>query len=246
MKIEITKIDLLKVSARLALIQSAWTMTSMQSEGFVFCLVPVLKKLFPDGQKLRRVVNHYHMPINTHPFLVSILAGSILRMEAEHQSQRLIVSFLKNSMSALAALGDSFFHAILAFSTVVAALVTLLWGSVAGIVTLLVMYNSVHLTIRLSGIFIGFKKGDSTIADLGRWIDSDKTKLLRTLTGVVGGFLLSMVFYQRLGTAFPTIWVLPIACVTIAFAFVLNLKRAVWVYVLPAFLLFTLILEVVI
>ncbi|MBN2527782.1 MAG: PTS system mannose/fructose/sorbose family transporter subunit IID [Deltaproteobacteria bacterium] len=246
MTAKITKTDLLKVSARLMLIQSAWTMQSMQSEGFVFCLMPVLRKLFPDNSKLRRVINHFHLPINTHPFLVSILAGSILKMESEGQSQRLIISYLRTAMTALAALGDSYFHAVLAFSSMVAVLATLIFGAVAGLVTLLVMYNAVHFLIRFAGIFIGFRKGDATISALGKWIDSGKTKLLRTLTGIAGGFVISMIFTKMAQDILSLFWIVPIATGLVLVAFVLNLKRSLWAYVLPSFLLLVLISEVLI
>lgn len=236
----------MKVSARLMLIQSAWTMTSMQSEGFVYCLLPALKKLFPEHARLKRVINHFHLPINTHPFLVSILAGSILKMEAEGQSQRLTVSYLRTAMTALAALGDSYFHAVLAFSSMIAVLVTLAFGPLPGLLTLLVMFNTVHLLIRFAGIFIGFKKGDATISALGQWIDSGKTRLLRTLTGIAGGFVISMIFSWIAEDFLSLYWIVPIAFGIILLAFVLNLKRSVWGYVLPAFLLLVLISEVLI
>ena len=236
----------MKVSARLMLIQSAWTMTSMQSEGFVYCLMPALKKLFPEQNRLRRVVNHFHLPINTHPFLVSILAGSIIKMESEGQSQRLIISYLKTAMTALAALGDSYFHAVLAFSSMISVLVTLVFGALPGLLTLLVMYNTVHLVIRFAGIFIGYKKGDATISALGRWIDSGKTRLLRMLTGIAGGFVISMVFSRMGEDIFPLYWIVPIALVITLVAFMLNLKRSLWAYLLPAFLLLVLISEVLI
>ncbi|MBN2340239.1 MAG: PTS system mannose/fructose/sorbose family transporter subunit IID [Deltaproteobacteria bacterium] len=242
----ITNRDLLKVSARLALIQSAWTMSSMQSEGFVYCLSPALQKLFPEKKRLLRVVNHYHLPINTHPFLVSILAGAILKMESEKKSQREIASFLRNGGSGLAALGDSFFHAVLAFASVVAALLTLIWGSVAGVIALVLIYNSVHLLIRVSGIFIGFEKGDATLSEFGKWIDSDKTKALRTATAVVGGILMTLIFLITTSNLVDTWWIAPVSAITILSGFVLNLKRAFWVYVLPAFLFLVLILEVII
>ena len=246
MKTEITKADLMKVSARLMLIQSAWTMKSMQSEGFVYCLLPALKKLFPEPNKLRRVINHFHLPINTHPFLVSILAGSILKMEAEGQSQRLTVSYLKTAMTALAALGDSYFHAVLAFSSMIGVLVTLVFGAIPGLLTLLIMFNAVHMVIRFAGIFIGFRKGDATISALGKWIDSGKTKLLRTLTGIAGGFVAAMIFSKTAEEFLSLYWLIPIALGTVLVAFLLNLKRSIWGYVLPAFLLLVLISEVLI
>lgn len=243
---KVTTGDLLKVSARLALIQSAWTMVSMQSEGFVYCLIPVFQKLFPNEKRLKKVVNHYHLPINTHPFLVSILAGAILKMEAEGKSQRSIVSFVKNGGSGLAALGDSFFHAVLAFSSVIAVVATLVWGSLLGMITLIVLYNSVHLLIRFSGIFIGFRKGDATLSEFGKWIDSGKTKALRTMTAIGAGFLFALLFLRSAQSTLGVWWIIPVSISAISIAFVLNLKRAAWVYVLPAFLLLVLILEVVI
>jgi mannose PTS system EIID component len=242
----ITRGDLLKVSARLTLIQSAWTMQSMQSEGFVYCLIPALKKLYPDETKLHRVINHFHLPINTHPFLVSILAGSILRMESEGQSQRIIVSYLRTAMTALAALGDSYFHAVLAFSSMIAVLISLVSSPLLGLLTLLIMFNTVHLMIRFAGIFIGFRKGDATISELGKWIDSGKTKVLRMLTGIAGGFVVALIVVRLGHGVLPWLWMVPVGMTSVLVAFVLYLKRPLWGYILPAFLVLVLISEVLI
>ena len=247
MTTQLTRMDLLKVSARLTLIQSAWTSTSMQSEGFVYCLAPSLAKIFPDQTRLKRILKHYQTPINTHPFLVAVLAGAILKMETEGKSTKSILSYIKTTMGPLAALADPFFHGALApFASVVAALIAFLFGGVAGIVALLLIFNTVHVAVRISGIFIGYRKGETVIEDVGRWIDSSKTRVLRMATGMAGGLLVGLIVYRYAEPSQVLIAIPLVGVICIGISLLLNMKRAAWVYILPAFLLAVLVLEVII
>jgi mannose/fructose/N-acetylgalactosamine-specific phosphotransferase system component IID len=238
--------DLLKVSLRLTLVQSAWTHTSMQSEGVVYCLAPALSKLYPGNANLHRILKHYQIPINTHPFLVSVMAGAILKMETEKKSTRTILAYVRTTMGPLAALGDPFFHGALApLAAISASLITLLFGSIAGIITLLAVFNGVHLLIRISGLFIGYKKGVDAFEDVGRWIDSDKTKFLRMAASITGGVLIGLLVF-RYSPDFDDILILAAGGVCIGISMLLILKRAVWIYMMPAFLMLILLLEVII
>ncbi|MBN2803926.1 MAG: PTS mannose/fructose/sorbose transporter family subunit IID [Deltaproteobacteria bacterium] len=243
----LTVTDLLKVSLKLTLVQSAWTHTSMQSEGLLFALTPALKKIYGDQLNAKRILNHYKIPINTHPFLVAVLAGVILKMESEHRSTKTILGYVKTTMGPLAALGDPFFHGALApFASISAALIALLFGPIPAIITLLVIFNTVHLAIRVSGLFIGYKRGEIAFNTLGKWIDNYKTSTLRTAASITGGTLIGLIIF-RYSIMLNLEWTIILAgilCALIALA--LNMKRAVWVYVLPAFLLVILILEVTI
>jgi len=243
----LTTWDLLKLCGRLVFIQSAWSAGSMQSEGFVYCISPALQKLFPDPEKRRRILKHYQMPINTHPFLAGVLAGAMLKLESEDKPTKSIVTHLRSTMGPLAAMGDPFFHAGLApLATVLAAIIGLLFGSMAGIIAILVIFNSVHLAFRFSGVFVGYRHGDTALTAIGQWITPAKTWLARTVTAVLSGVLLGIIGI-RFGGAFDLSLSSIIAgALTIALAMLLNKRRSSWVFIMPAFLLAVLVLEVIV
>jgi mannose/fructose/N-acetylgalactosamine-specific phosphotransferase system component IID len=244
----LSPVDLLNVSIRLVLVQSAWTTTSMQSEGFVYGISPALEKIVPDKSQRKRVLKHYQTPINTHPFLFGTLAGIILRMEEEGKSTKHILSYIRTTMGPLAALGDPFFDGALApFASLLAAFVALWFGCLPALVTLLIVYNSVHIAVSLAGIFIGYHRGVGTMEQLGRWIDSGKTRLLRIAAGTVGGFFVGSVIWKYAPTLGPhttaaAVGAGGLACV--GGAILLNMKRSTWMVVVPAVLLAVLVLEV--
>ncbi len=236
--------DLIRTSFRLTLVQSAWTHSSMQSEGLVYSLAPALSKIYGDQKNIRKILKHYKIPINTHPFLVPVLAGVLLKMETDKSSTRSIICYITPTMGALAAMGDPFFHSALAFASITAALIAMLFGPLAGIITLLIMFNTVHVAIRVSGIFMGYKKGTDAYETLGHWMDSSKTSGLKTASSITAGILIGLLLfrYAHIDHLLPTIAIAGMLCIITGV--LLTMKRSAWIYILPVFLLLIFILEV--
>ena len=193
---KVRTIDLMRISLRLALLQSTWCEGGMQSVGLTYCLIPGLQRLSPTAKDLAWTVQRHQEPFNTHPFLVGVIAGATLKLQEEGRNHGEIVSFLRSTMGPLAALGDPFFRTALpALTAVTASLAAMFFGILAGIVTLILMFNAFHVFIRLSGVFIGYREGYLVLPKIGRWISPARTVLIKTISAVgVGVFMTVSTF----------------------------------------------------
>ena len=187
----VRKIDLAKVAFRLAFLQSVWREGAMQSEGLAWCLLPGLRRLYGDPDSRAAALRRYRGPFNTHPFLAGVIAGAVLRLEQEGTPSRRISSFVGRTMGGLAAAGDPFFRDALAPAvTLLAALTALLAGPLEAIAVLVVLFNTVHIGVRLAGVRVGFRRGTAAPAQVARWIGTARVRRIKVLGAVAGGLVL--------------------------------------------------------
>jgi PTS system mannose-specific IID component len=198
--------DLIRVSFRLTLLQSTWCEGGMQSIGLAFCLLPGLRRLYGSSGELNEALRRHNLPFNTHPFLAGILAGAALKIEEEGGTPQEMDAFLQNSMGPLAALGDPFFFGALpVFVAVTASLCAIYGGILAGILSLLLLFNGVHIVVRLRGIFTGYRKGYEALTPMARWLSPGHTRMVKTLAAIgTGGVLIASV---RSFGAVESLWV---------------------------------------
>ena len=83
MENKITKSDLNKVFWRTQLIQMSHNYERMQSLGSLYCLSPILKRIYKDAPKEQRVESmRRHLEyFNTHPMLAFSIFGIVAAME---------------------------------------------------------------------------------------------------------------------------------------------------------------------
>jgi mannose/fructose/N-acetylgalactosamine-specific phosphotransferase system component IID len=182
--------DLIQVSLRLTLLQSSWCEGEMQSIGLAHCLLPGLRRFASSKDELNQSLQRRSEPFNTHPFLVGAIAGATLKLEEEHRDNKEIALLLRNTMGPLAAVGDLFFrNALPIFVAVASSLAAIFGGVLAGIITLLVLFNSIHIFVRLSSVFIGFNEGYQVLERIARWLSPARANVLEIAaalgTGVV-------------------------------------------------------------
>jgi PTS system mannose-specific IID component len=197
--------EMIQVSLRLSLLQSSWCEGGMQSIGLAYCLVPGLRRLYPDEPDLTRAMKRYKDPFNTHPFLAGVFTGAVLKLEEDRRSPAEIDAFIHGSMGPMAALADPLFaHALPAFVAVAASLAAIFGGPLAGIITLLVAFNTVHFAVRYCGIYMGFKDGDMVMLKFANWLNPKRTRRLKTLAAAGAGVVLVAVA-DKFGPVLP-IW----------------------------------------
>lgn len=241
---EVRKSDLLRVSLRLGLIHSTWCEGAMHSVGLAHCVAPALERIYPNEQDLKDAIQHYQSPFNTHPFAVGIVAGAALRLELEGRSGAHITSFIQHTMGPLGALGDPFFRgALLPLTAVVASLAAMLGGSVAGIVTLLILFNAAHLAVRFGGILFGYQEGSRVVPHIAQWLSAAHTNLLKLIAAVGAGVLLALEVTRFGGTESPWI-VVPVGAAGLIAALCLKVWQVSRIYMVPVLLAIVLAIEV--
>lgn len=89
---ELTKKDINRVAWRSMLLQASFNYERMQASGWLYGLLPALKKIHTNKRDLARAMKGHMGFFNTHPFLVTFVIGIILAMERSKQDVNSIQS----------------------------------------------------------------------------------------------------------------------------------------------------------
>jgi len=156
------------IVARSFLLQSVWNRRTMQSVGFCYAMLPVLrlKRLDESGRKafLERHLGFF----NTNPVLASYVLGAAAAAElrtGEGGADEAVS--LKRALSGpLGMAGDALFWAALrplaGLLGVLAALAAKPWAALL----FLVVYNVPHLAVRIRGVAAGADKGPEAVKEV--------------------------------------------------------------------------------
>lgn len=89
---DLTKKDINRVAWRSMLLQASFNYERMQASGWLYGLLPALKKIHTNKRDLARAMKGHMGFFNTHPFLVTFVIGIILAMERSKQDVNSIQS----------------------------------------------------------------------------------------------------------------------------------------------------------
>lgn len=169
----IRTVDLLGVFWRSFFIQASWSYDRLQSLGFAFAMIPVLRRLYPDRSEFAARLAAHMEYFNTQPYLASFVLGAAARAEEARAAGRGaaqdLVELKKTLMAPLGALGDSFFWGSLKPFASAAAVAVLLTGSAWAPLLFLLLYNVIHVGLRFSLIFIGYATEGDVVGLLSRY-----------------------------------------------------------------------------
>ncbi len=155
---------LARMGLRAALLQATWNYERQQGIGWAYAIAPALKALYPDkAERAARLAEHTAY-FNTQPTLASVALGAVARLEEERSLGRETdpgtIARVKSVLgSSLAALGDRlFWFTLRPFAACIGIVLTLL-GSVWGALAMWLIYNALHLSVRLLGVRWGYNAG---------------------------------------------------------------------------------------
>ena len=157
---------------RCLFLQSAWNRRGMQNLGFACAIDPALRELYPQAERHEEALRRHLGFFNCHPYMAAAILGGAIHHEekvasgAEPETQPL--QYKQTLQGPLAALGDGFFWtALRPFFGAVAGVGALLGGWKA-IVAALVVYNVIHLALRIGLFRAGYRKGDAIVGDIAK------------------------------------------------------------------------------
>ncbi len=212
---KVSQKQLLKIALRLSLLQSTWFEGGMQSIGLSYCLIPGLRAVYPDSDDLKAAIERYQAPFNTHPFMAGIIVGMLLRMEEDKIPPSDISAFARNAMGLLAALADPFFKSALpTFVCVIACLAAIIGGAFAGILTIVIAFNTIHLAVRVMGVSLGYNEGMDVLKRVAGWISPKRTSVLKRASAVGAGLVLSVSAMHFSSVLEQKLWIGIAAAVT--------------------------------
>jgi len=106
----VTRRDLHMLGFRSSFLQASFSFERMQSGGFTWAMLPLLKKIYGDDKKaLSAALTDDLEFINTHPNLVGFLMGLMISMEENGDSRDLIKGIKVALFGPMAGIGDAFF-----------------------------------------------------------------------------------------------------------------------------------------
>ncbi len=169
--------DLGAAAARLLHLQALLTPDRMQGPGFAFAMIPVLRRLYPDRDRLAEALARHTSYVATHPLLAGYVLGAAARLEAKRAAGQPMdgarIDAIKRALaSPLAAWGDPFFWVVL---RPLAGLVGVLGIAAFGPadptapdlrvllcpLLLLLTYNALALPARWSGVGAGYASAET-------------------------------------------------------------------------------------
>jgi PTS system mannose-specific IID component len=182
------------------LIQGSWNYRSMLGSGFAFAMLPGLRQLFgADRAALDESVDRHLEHFNAHPYLTNVALGAALRLEAEGAEPEMIRRFKTAVRGPLGSLGDTLVWATWLPGVALVALILYWVGSPAwlAVTAYLVLYNVLHIGLRVWGLRTGLSAGREVSRTLGKadisgW-NARLQPLLAALLGVLAGVMMGGV-----------------------------------------------------
>ncbi|MFI4853326.1 MAG: PTS mannose transporter subunit IID [Candidatus Makana argininalis] len=172
-KKKITSLDIFRVFIRSNFFQGSWNFERMQSLGFCFSIVPIIKRLYSKNKNDLILAMKRHLEFfNTHPYVSAPILGVTIAMEEQHANGYLVKDSSINSikvglMGPLAGIGDPIFWGTIRplFSAIGSGLSTN--GNLIGPLFFFITFNLVRLFFRYYGIVYGYKHGVNIINNIG-------------------------------------------------------------------------------
>ncbi len=184
----------LRLFFRSFFLQAAWNLERMQNLGFVFSILPALKRVYgkhPD--KLRDACGRHMEAFNSQPYMAALIIGTVARLEEDRERKNIPVSliddFRTGAMTAFAAMGDALFWNTLRPLCAASALFFVFRESLWAPLIFLFFYNTVHLFIRAYGLHVAYFKGIGILESLRTWDIPSRVVLLKGILPIVLGLV---------------------------------------------------------
>lgn len=148
--------------SRLFAIQAAWNYERMQGVGFGYAAEPTLRSLpgGPEGARYREALARESRFFNAHPYLASLAVGAAARAELDGEAPERIEKLRAALCGPLGALGDRLIWAGWLQACVAIGLMLVAFGAGGwAVAAFLVLYNAVHLYLRVWGLRAGWREG---------------------------------------------------------------------------------------
>ena len=183
--------SLARVFVRSLFLQAAWNPRGMQNLGFADAIAPALAELYPDPARRAEAVARHLEFFNCHPYLAAAILGGAVRLEervANGEASPQEVSSFKSALGPpFAALGDGFFWLALRPVAALAAAATQPILGMGCVAVFLVLYNAVHLPVRLWLFTTGYLRAEGVVEAVARAHMSSGTPFLKACGAALAG-----------------------------------------------------------
>ena len=190
---------------RLFAIQGAWNYETLLGNGIGFCMEPALR-LLPGGKKspeFKAALARESRYFNAHPYFASVAVGALARVELDREPAEKIERFRAALPGPLGSVGDRLIWAgWMPFCSLVALTVFGLGGGPWAVVgTFLILYNVVHVGIRIWGLNTGWNHGLRVASALGHPILRQGPPHVARLAAFAAGIGLPLAIGRVIGSS---------------------------------------------
>ncbi|MDN6409415.1 MAG: PTS system mannose/fructose/sorbose family transporter subunit IID [Tetragenococcus halophilus] len=180
-KIKLSKRDRLNVAWRNTFAQGSWNYERMQNGGFVYAMIPAIKKLYSDKEDRKLALQRHLEFYNTHPYLTAPVLGVTLAMEEERASGAPIddvaIQGVKiGMMGPLAGVGDPVFWFTVRPMLGALGASLALGGNIMGPIIFFVAWNIIRWAFLWYTQEFGYKAGSAITDDLSGGLLQDVTR----------------------------------------------------------------------
>ncbi|HEX7239447.1 MAG TPA: PTS system mannose/fructose/sorbose family transporter subunit IID [Longimicrobiaceae bacterium] len=219
-------------------VQGSWNYQTLIGTGFAFVLLPALRRRFRgDEEGLRAAVARHAELFNSHPYLVTVAAGAVARLEEDGVPPETIRRFKSALRGSLGSIGDRLVWQAWRPACALLAVALLLAGAPwwVGVSVFLLVYNALHLWLRAWGLRTGLRDG----LGVGKALREAPFERLGERASDVGAMLAGLAAMLALGFAFraPEEYALGFAAAGAGLWLgLLLIRRAVWAALLLVWL----------
>lgn len=143
-------------------VQGSWNYHTLIGTGLAFVLAPALRQVYAgDAEGLRHALGRHTELFNAHPYLAGVAAGSVARLEAEGAPPETVERFKAAVRGSLGTLGDRLVWLMWRPMAVLLGLALVLAGAAwwVGALAFLLVFNALHLWMRVWGLRAGLRDG---------------------------------------------------------------------------------------
>ncbi len=195
-KAKITHSDVMKCFWRyIFMAQCGWNYERMQSVGYCYSMLPVLKKMHPDPEDFKEAFMTNLNFFNTNPVVgMPLILGAHIALEEAGASYDTTEGLKVGLMGPLAGVGDTLVWALYNSIIFSIAAIMALNGNAMGPVLAMVLVFFPYLAVRYWQITWAYKQGSNLLATIGSGAIGRITEFV-TIVGlvVIGGFAPSIV-----------------------------------------------------
>ncbi len=195
-KVSLDKKDRMSVALRSTFLQGSWNYERMQNGGWVFAMIPAIKKLYPNSKEEQAAALKRHLEFfNTHPYVASPVLGVTLALEEERANgaavdDSAIQGVKVGMMGPLAGVGDPvFWYTVRPIVGALGASLAM-GGSILGPILFFVIWNVVRWAFMWYTQEFGYKAGSKIAEDLSGGLLQKVTKVASILGMFVLGSLI--------------------------------------------------------
>ncbi|GGL53822.1 PTS system mannose/fructose/sorbose family transporter subunit IID [Sporolactobacillus putidus] len=205
-KLKLSKKDRISVWWRSTFIQGSWNYERMQNGGWVFSMIPAIKKLYTSKEDRAAALKRHLEFFNTHPYVASPIIGVTLALEEERANgapvDDVAIQGVKvGMMGPLAGIGDPVFW--FTIKPILGALAASLamTGNILGPIIYFVGWNIIRMAFMWYTQEFGYKAGTRITDDLSGGLLQDITKG----ASILGMFILGALVNRWVSIKFTPI-----------------------------------------